>query len=94
MHEALLQVVDELPEVVRVMPQLGILYLEGLSQLVVGGLLRRLLLHAIRRVLRARCAYLAGGTQDGLLGLSKLVFFSEELFQLALEAFLLVFGVL
>jgi hypothetical protein len=93
LHKALLQVVDELPEVVRVLPQLGILYLEGLSQLVVGGL-RRLLLHTVRRVLRPWCAYLPGGTQDGLLGLSKLVLFPEELFQLALEAILLVFGVL
>ena len=93
MHEALLQVVNELPEVVRVLPQLGILYLEGLSQLVVRGL-RRLLLHTVRRVLGARSAYLPGGTQDGLLGLCKLVFFPEELFQLTLEAILLVFGVL
>ena len=58
LHEALLEVVNQLPEVVRVLPQLGILYLEGLCELVVGGLRR---LHTtIRRVLRARCAYLPG----------------------------------
>lgn len=79
LHEALLKVVNQLAEVVRVLPQLGVLYLEGLCELVVRGLRRRL--HTtIRRVLRARSAYLSSYAQESLLGLGKLVLFPEELF--------------
>jgi hypothetical protein len=47
LHEALLEFVDQLPQVVRVLPQLGVLYLESLCEMVVGGLRR---LDAVRRV--------------------------------------------